>query len=132
MGKRRPIPAKLNFAGVGVGSAQHLATALMMQDASINLTHIPYKATSMAVTDLLGGTVGLMFDFANVLKPQIEAGKLRALGVTGQKRLPIFAEVPAFSEIGYSETAFAAWSVLLGPERRRKSSTSSRLFSTLC
>lgn len=108
-------PEKLNFATVGVGSAQHLATVLMMQSASIDMTHIPYKATSMAVTDLLGGTIQLMFDFASVLKPQIEAGKLRALGITGDKRLPIFPNVPTFTESGYPGISFTAWSVLLAP-----------------
>lgn len=115
VGEAKANPEKLNFATVGVGSAQHLATVLMMQNAGINLTHIPYKATSTAVTDLLGGTIELMFDFASVLKPQIEAGKLRALGITGQKRLPIFPDVPTFAEAGYPGIAFSAWSVLLAP-----------------
>lgn len=108
-------PDKLNFASVGVGSAQHLTTVLMMQNADISLTHIPYKATSAAVTDLLGGTIEVMFDFASVLKPQIEAGKLRALGVSGQKRLPSLPQVPAFAESGYPGINFTAWSVLLAP-----------------
>lgn len=108
-------PDKLNFASVGVGSAQHLTTELMMQNAGISLTHIPYRATSGAVTDLLGGTIEVMFDFASVLKPQIEAGKLRALGVTGQSRLPILPNVPTFGESGYPGISFSAWSVLLAP-----------------
>jgi tripartite-type tricarboxylate transporter receptor subunit TctC len=108
-------PDRLNFASVGVGSAQHLTTVLMMQNAGISLTHIPYKATSTAVTDLLGGTIDLMFDFASVLRPQIEAGKLRALGVSGQSRLPSLSKVPTFAESGYPGINFNAWSVLLAP-----------------
>lgn len=108
-------PDKLNFATVGVGSAQHLATVLMMQNAGVSMAHIPYKATSTAVTDLLGGTIELMFDFASVLKPQIEAGKLRAIGTTGQVRLPSLPNVPTFAELGYPGINFTAWSVLLAP-----------------
>jgi len=108
-------PDKLNFGTVGVGSAQHLTTVLMMQSAGVQMSHIPYKATSNVVTDLLGGTLDLMFDFASVLKPQIEAGAFRPLGISGPQRLPSLPDVPTFAEQGSPDIQFSAWSVLLAP-----------------
>ena len=108
-------PDKLNFGTVGVGSAQHLTTVLMMQSADVQMAHIPYKATSNVVTDLLGGTLDLMFDFASVLKPQIEAGAFRPLGISGPQRLPSLPDVPTFAEQGSPDIQFSAWSVLLAP-----------------
>lgn len=108
-------PDKLNFGTVGVGSAQHLTTVLMMQSAGVSMTHIPYKATSNVVTDLLGGSIDLMFDFASVLKPQLDAGTFRALGVSGTDRLPALPDVPTFAEQGSPDIRFSAWSVLLAP-----------------
>lgn len=108
-------PGKLNFGTVGVGSAQHLTTVLMMQSAGVSMSHIPYKATSNVVTDLLGGSIDLMFDFASVLRPQIEAGAFRPLGISGPERLPSLPDVPTFAEQGSPDILFSAWSVLLAP-----------------
>lgn len=108
-------PEVLNYATVGIGSAQHFTTLVMLKNADVLMSHIPYAATATAVTDLAGGTIDLMFDFATVLKPQVDAGKLRILGVAGAERLTLLPDVPTFGEQGYPDIRFSPWTVMLAP-----------------
>ena len=80
-------PGKLNYATGGNGSAAHIATAALAVAAGLDIVHVPYRGTAPAMTDLLGGRVELMFTGAPVVLPQAQAGKLRALGVSGLTRL---------------------------------------------
>jgi tripartite-type tricarboxylate transporter receptor subunit TctC len=111
----RAAPDRLNYGTVGISSAQHLTTVLLMNDAGIGMTHIPYKTTSAVLIDLLGGSIDLMFDVANVLKPQIEAGRLRALAVSSTARLRRLPDVPTFTEAGFPAVVFTAWAVVMAP-----------------
>lgn len=108
-------PGKLNYASVGQGSTQHLLAELFQKEAGIKLTHIPYKGSSPALTDLLGGTIDIMFDYPILMQPQMEAGKLRALAVSGQKRLTNLPEVKTIAEQGYPGTVFTAWATIVLP-----------------
>src|SRR3982750_3038350 len=93
-------PGKLNYASAGSGSGIHLGTELLAHMAGIKLTHIPYKGSSPALTDLLGGHVAL---YLSSLAPAIllvKEGKVRALAVTGPKRSPIFPDLPTIAEAG--------------------------------
>jgi tripartite-type tricarboxylate transporter receptor subunit TctC len=108
-------PDALNYATVGIGSAQHFTTLVMMKEAGVTMSHIPYAQTAVAVTDLAGGTLDLMFDFATVLKPQVDAGKLRILGVAGAERLSMLPDVPTFGEQGYDGIRFSPWTVMMVP-----------------
>jgi tripartite-type tricarboxylate transporter receptor subunit TctC len=87
-------PGKLNMASAGIGGPQHIAGELFKFMAGVDLTHIPYKGSTPAVTDLVAGQVQVMFDVTPTSLPQINAGKVRPLGVTTTERLPFLPEVP--------------------------------------
>jgi tripartite-type tricarboxylate transporter receptor subunit TctC len=108
-------PDKMNYFSVGNGSTQHLATELLLKEAGIKMAHIPYKGTAPGLTDLLSGVIDVMFDYAVVMKPQIDAGKLRPLAVTGAKRLANMPDVPTFAEQGYPGVVFTAWATIVFP-----------------
>jgi tripartite-type tricarboxylate transporter receptor subunit TctC len=87
-------PGKVNMASAGVGGPQHIAGELFKFMAGVDLIHIPYKGSTPAVTDLVAGQVQVMFDVTPTALPQIQAGKLRPLGVTTTERLPFLPDVP--------------------------------------
>ncbi len=87
-------PGKLNMASAGIGGPQHIAGELFKFMAGVELTHIPYKGSTPAVTDLVAGQVQMMFDVTPTALPQIRSGKLRPLGVTTLERLPFLPDVP--------------------------------------
>jgi tripartite-type tricarboxylate transporter receptor subunit TctC len=91
-------PGKLNFASAGVGSPPHLAGEMLKAKAGIQLTHVPYKGLEPALQDLLGGQVDLMFHVVNDTLEHIQSGKLKALGVGAEKRIPELQNVPAIAE----------------------------------
>ena len=94
----RAQPGRINIASQGSGTLSHLSAELLKSMASINLTHVPYKGTAPAMTDLLGGQVDLLFDNLITAMPHVKAGKLKLLGVGGAKRVAAFPEVPAIAE----------------------------------
>ena len=93
-------PGKLNYASAGRGSGIHLGTVLFALTAGIELTHVPYRGTGPALTDLLGGHVAIYFSSLASAVGLVMDGKLRALGVTGLKRSAIFPDVPTVAEQG--------------------------------
>ena len=93
-------PGKLNYASAGLGSGIHLGTVLFADTAGIDITHIPYKGTGPALTDLLGGHVQIYFSSLPPAIGLVKEGKLRALGVTGLKRSASFPDVPTVAEQG--------------------------------
>jgi tripartite-type tricarboxylate transporter receptor subunit TctC len=101
-------PGRLNMASAGIGGPQHMAGELFKFMAGVDLTHVPYRGTTPAVTDLLGGQVQVMFDVTPTALPQIKAGKLRPLGVTTTERLPALPDVPTVSDFvkGYEASAW--------------------------
>jgi tripartite-type tricarboxylate transporter receptor subunit TctC len=109
-------PGKLNFSSIGSGAAQHLTGELFAMTADINVVHIPYKATPPALADLITGTIDYMWEFAVVLQPMIEAGKLRPLAVSGPTRLPSLPNVPTVAELGYPNAVFISWAAVVMPK----------------
>jgi tripartite-type tricarboxylate transporter receptor subunit TctC len=99
----RAKPGELNYASSGNGTGSHLSGELLQALAGIRLTHVPYKGTSPAITDLIGGQVPMMFSVIPTALPQIRAGKLRAIAVTGAQRMPQMPEVPTVAESGLPE-----------------------------
>lgn len=93
-------PGKLDFASTGVGSSVHLAAELFAAMAGVKLNHVPYKGTSPALTDLLGGHVAVMFSPMAAAVGLVRDSKLRALAVTGPKRSALFPDLPTVGEAG--------------------------------
>ena len=93
-------PGELNYGSAGAGSATHIAAELFKALAKVNLTHIPYKGSGPAMTDLIGGQIQLMFENVPTALPFIKAAKIRALGVTSRQRAPTLPDVPAIAESG--------------------------------
>src|SRR5688572_9739027 len=103
-------PGKLNFGSGGNGSLAHLSTEMLRTRTSINFVHVPYKGTSLAVNDLLGGQIQAMFDTLYTAVPFVAEGKTRALAVTSTKRSAVLPEVPTVAEVGVKDYSADAWS----------------------
>lgn len=108
-------PGKLNVASSGNGTSIHLSAELYKQMAGVDILHVPYKGSSPAVADLLGGQVQMMFDNMPVSLPHVKAGKLRALAVTSMKRSPALPDVPTMDEEGLKGFDATSWFGLLAP-----------------
>jgi tripartite-type tricarboxylate transporter receptor subunit TctC len=108
-------PGKLNFASSGSGTSIHLAGELFKVMTGVQMTHVPYKGSAPAVSDLLGGQVQIMFDNLPSALPHIKAGKLKALGVTSAKRAPALPDVPTIAESGVPGYEASSWFGLLAP-----------------
>lgn len=106
-------PGELNY-GSG-GAASHLATELFSSMAGIKLVYIPYKSSGPAATDLLGGQIAMMFSAPPAVLPHSQSGRLRALGVTGSRRLSGAPEIPTIAESGLAGYEVNSWSGLLAP-----------------
>jgi tripartite-type tricarboxylate transporter receptor subunit TctC len=114
-------PGSLNYASNGVGTSPHLAAELFATSLGIKLVHIPYKGSSPAVAAMLGGQTHLAFNNAGDILQHVRAGKLRALAVTGARRLPALPDLPTMQEVGVPEyEAVAWWGTLRRPARRVK------------
>lgn len=105
----------LRFASSGSGSSQHLGAAQFMMATQTEMTHIPYKGSALAMTDLLSGQVELNFDSPPPSLQFIKAGKLRALAITSAKRSPLLPEVPTMAEAGVPGFEFTQWFGVVGP-----------------
>ncbi len=110
----RARPGQINYASAGAGSSSHLALELFKSMANVDLTHIPYKGTGQIITDLIAGQVSVTIASAVPLIPQVKAGKLRGLAVTGAKRSAAMPDLPTIGETvpGYAVTN---WFGILAP-----------------
>ena len=111
----RKNPGRLSYGSVGSGSASHLTMELLKSDAGVFIVHIPYRGFPPAVTDLLSGNIQTMFAIIPAVLPQVKAGRLRALAVTGLKRSALAPDVPSVAELGYPQLESLAWIGLLAP-----------------
>lgn len=108
-------PGQMNFASSGSGSSIHMSGELFKLMAGVDMTHIPYKGSAPAVTDLLGGRVQSMFDNAPSALQHVKSGKLRALAVTGAQRSPAIPDVPTMIEAGLPGYVVNSWFALFAP-----------------
>jgi tripartite-type tricarboxylate transporter receptor subunit TctC len=108
-------PGKINFASGGVGTSPHMSGELLQMMAGIKLTHVPYRGTGPAMTDLLGGQIPVLFDNLPGSMSQIKAGRIRALGVTTKERVASIPDVPTIGETvpGYE---VSVWFGISGPK----------------
>lgn len=110
-------PGQLTYASAGIGTSPHMSMELFKSMAGVDILHVPYKGTTPGVTDLLAGNVNAMMVNVLTAKPHIASGSLRALGVTGLKRLPGFPDVPTISEAGVPGYEAINWYGLLAPAK---------------
>src|SRR5437899_592298 len=108
-------PGKLGFGSSGTGAASHLSAELVKSMAGVDLLHVPYKGTGQALTDLLAGHVNLMFAPAQTVMPYVQAGRLKALAVTGAKRSATLPDLPTVAESGLPGYEAVGWFGLLAP-----------------
>jgi tripartite-type tricarboxylate transporter receptor subunit TctC len=117
-------PGKVTYASTGFGSSPHLAGELFASSAGVQLLHVPYKGTSAALADFLGGQVNIFFDTMQSMR-YVQEGKIRVLGVTTEKRLAEAPELPTIEESGVasgviSSSWFGYFIQTAVPEARRK------------
>jgi len=109
-------PGKLNYASSGTGTPYHMAGELFKSMSSTFLLHIPYKGSSGARTDLLGGQVDLMFDAVTTMTEQVKSGKVKAIATTGKQRSTVLPDVPTVHEAGVPNYEATIWLGLLAPK----------------
>ena len=109
-------PGELNYASSGPGTPYHMAGELFKAMAGVNIVHIPYKVSSGARTDILGGQVQMMFDAITTMAPNVEAGKVRALGTSGKARSSVLPNVPTISEAGVPGYEATIWLGIMAPK----------------
>jgi tripartite-type tricarboxylate transporter receptor subunit TctC len=114
-------PGKLTYASAGNGTSIHLAGEVFTSMAKIEMQHIPYKGSSPAVTDLLGGQVNYMFDSITSAKPHIASGKLRPIGLTTLKRSKSLPGIPTIAESGLPGYDVTPWFAVFVPANTPKS-----------
>ena len=109
-------PGKINYASSGTGTPYHMAGELFKSMAGVYLVHIPYRGSSSARTDVIGGQVDVMFDAVTTMAEQIKAGKVKAIATTGKVRSDVLPDVPTMAEAGLAGYEATLWLGLLAPK----------------
>ncbi|WP_338663376.1 tripartite tricarboxylate transporter substrate binding protein [Pararoseomonas sp. SCSIO 73927] len=108
-------PGKVAFGSSGNGSTNHLAGELFRSTAGVDIVHVPYRGAAPAMTDLVAGQIGMLFDNLPAVLPQVRDGRVRALAVAGPQRSAALPEVPTLAESGLPDFKVEAWFGLAGP-----------------
>jgi len=108
-------PGKINYASSGNGTPYHMAGELFKYMAGVNMTHIPYKGSAAARTDVLSGQVDVMFDAVTTMTENIKAGKVRGLATTGRSRSTVAPELPTVNEDGVPKYESLIWLGIMAP-----------------
>ncbi len=108
-------PGKLNYGSPGNGSSLHLIGELLKREAGIDLVHVPYKGTTQALQDIVGGQIQVMFGAVPTLMPAIKAGQLRALAVTTARRAETLPDLPTLAEAGVKGIDVPSWYGVMVP-----------------
>ena len=112
----RATAGRLTMASAGNGSLQHLLGEYFQNDRGVKWTHVPYKGSAPALTELAGDRVDVMVDVVPSAAPQVKSGKMRALAVTTPRRSGQLPEVPTLEELGFKGYNYSGWHALLGPK----------------
>lgn len=110
-------PGEINFGSAGVGSSTHMAGELFMLMAKVNLTHVPYKGSALALSDLLGGQIHAMFENMSSLPAHLAAGKLRGLAITSKTRWSALPDLPTVAEAGVPGYESTGWFTVAAPSK---------------
>jgi tripartite-type tricarboxylate transporter receptor subunit TctC len=108
-------PGELTYGTPGIGTSPHMSMELLKSMAGLDIRHIPYRGTAPAVTDIISGQISAMFANALTAKPQVDAGKVRALAVSGPKRIEAMPNVPPVAQAGVPGYEAMQWYGLLAP-----------------
>lgn len=108
-------PGAINFGSGGIGTSPHLAAVMFGMMIGAPTTHVPYRGSAPASADLVAGQIQAIFDSVGSALPNIKAGKLRAIAVTGGERTPLLPDVPTMTESGMKEFVVVSWSGLMAP-----------------
>jgi tripartite-type tricarboxylate transporter receptor subunit TctC len=109
-------PGKMTYASSGTGTPYHMAGELFKSMSGTSMLHIPYKGSSGARTDVIGGQVNLMFDAVTTMTEQVKAGKVKAIATTGTKRSSVLPDVPTVEESGVPGYEATIWLGLMAPK----------------
>jgi tripartite-type tricarboxylate transporter receptor subunit TctC len=112
----KAAPGKLTHGSAGIGSIAHLGTEELAFMMGVSLVHVPYKGSSQAFSDLLGGNVDMMLTSATFASPYIKSGRVKALGIAGKARMPNLPDVPTFEEQGIKGYDVVDWKAVAGPK----------------
>lgn len=115
IGFARSNPGKLTYGSSGTGGAPHLAGELFKNMAKVDMVHVPYRGVGPALSELLGGQIGLLFVSINVVQQHVRAGRLNALATTGDRRSPIAPDLPTMAESGLPGFKAGTWYGVLAP-----------------
>ncbi len=108
-------PGELNFGSAGLGNSAHLSAELFKRTTGIDMVHVPYKGNALAMNDLIGGQIQVLFDPVQTSLPQIRSGKVRALAVTSKARFDQLPDLPTVAESGYPSYEFVVWYAFIAP-----------------
>jgi len=108
-------PGQYSYGSAGAGSTFHMSAELFKAVAGTPIVHIPYRGGGPAMIDTMSGQVAMSFPVLSAAQPHVQAGKLRALGVTGTKRSPLMPDVPTIAEAGLPGYTFETWFIVFAP-----------------
>jgi len=108
-------PGKLTYGSSGKGSMGHLTAEMLQRDLGIKMTHVPYRGSAPALTDLVAGTISLTLDLPSMYVEYVQSGALRGLAMTSATRYPPLADVPTLSEQGVKAFDVTGWVAIAGP-----------------
>lgn len=111
----RNHPTELNYGTVGAGSASHLSMAMLEHEADIELTHIPYSSFPQIISALIAGDIHAAFMVPGIAMPQVQAGEIRALGLTSLEESPLLPGIPTLHDSGYEDFEAISWNALFVP-----------------
>ncbi len=115
LARAKAAPEKMTYGSAGPGSTFHMAAELFKAVGGVSIVHVPYRGGGPALVDTIAGQVDMSFPVLSAAQPQIQGGKLRALGVTGSKRSSLLPNVPTIAEAGLPGYAFETWFIVFAP-----------------